>query len=552
MSTFAAAEPVARRLRRLARPSAVRVALLATSLAGAAYAVTLAVRLGSVLTFTYQDSDAASGPVMGEAVGRLGYHDVVLGHIAWYPQLWLYRLTVGLPGRHVLWVAAPLLFALAAAAVTAWTSARLFGRWAGVFVAVTLCCAGPTLLDQYARPIQHLTTVVATALLGGLLVLAVRRRASATVLAAPAAVVAGTCLASDRLVVLAALAPLALAALALVAKRPGRASREVAALAVGVVALAALSALVVGRVAEGAGVAAVPLSVHLATLGDLPRHAWLLVEGVVALGDGDHVRLLIPLILAGAAAPVVAARRVVVHEPRAGAFDGDEAALVWVVYWGASSALVMASFLFSDQAVSLATLRYLVTPIFAAAAVAPYVLRRRPRGPALAVAAAALMAAAGAYALAQGVPEQHTVPTRAEVRQIVAIAQRHGLRYGYGHYWNAANVTWLSGFRVRVAPVGLCKDRLCRFAIHNVGSWYRPRPHTPTFVIVGAGRHGLAGLPRGLGEPAHAWRAGSLTLYAFPYDVAARFGAGTSVDDGVMSFSRPAARPRSARPSSPR
>ena len=96
MSTFAAAEPVARRLRRLARPSAVRVALLATSLAGAAYAVTLAVRLGRVLTFTYQDSDAASGPVMGEAVGRLGYHDVVLGHIAWYPQLWLYRLTAGL------------------------------------------------------------------------------------------------------------------------------------------------------------------------------------------------------------------------------------------------------------------------------------------------------------------------------------------------------------------------------------------------------------------------------------------------------------------------
>jgi hypothetical protein len=503
---------------------AAQAAALATVLV---YLPVLVLRLGSVLTAAYQDSDAASGPVVGESAATLaGHQHVLLGHIAWYPQLWAYELTAALPGRDVIWLAAPLLFALVAIAAVALTTARLAGRWAGLFVVAAVGCAGPAMLNQLVRPTQHETTYFAACLLGACLVAIVRRPPRTPVAVAAfiacAGVMTGLFVSADRLLLIAGLVPFLAGAALVAAKRPGTAARHTLAITVGVAAVAVIVAGVTPHIAAWMGVAAIPLPVHVAAYDEIPGHASLLVRGVLTLGNAAVLPWLAPLVLGAVVWPLIAARRALAVEAPAA---GDEPRLAWTAFWGVSAALVIGAWMLSDVVVDIESARYLPTLLFGGAAVAPLALSRRRAGIALALAAATLAAAGSTYALARGVPQQRGLPTTTDVDRLAAIAQRTGLRYGYGGYWAASNVTWMSRFKLRVAPVIGCGVGLCPLGLHHVASWYTPRPHTRTFILAGPTPQGPAAEPPPVfGRPLHAWRAGTLTMYAFDYDVAAHFG----------------------------
>ena len=109
-------------------------------------------------------------------------------------------------------------------------------------------------------------------------------------------------------------------------------------------------------------------------------------------------------------------------------------------------------------------------------------------------------------------------------KQIERIAARDHLTVGYAGYWDASPVTWATGFRTQVYPVSVCDQRqhLCRFDLHFISSWYSPRPHTGSFLLTDPSLQNVWIRPPDLGRPAAVYRIGRLTMYTYPYDLAAK------------------------------
>jgi hypothetical protein len=505
-------------------------------------------RAGTILETTYSDSDAASGPVLGAAAAGPDHGTILLAHVSWYPQLWFYTLTHALPFHRLLWEAMPLVMAIAGAAAIAAVSWRLVGRWAALVSLLIALCVGPHMLLDYALPTGHGTAYLATPLLGALLVALLlglaRRPVFAGLLVALALAITAGCLSADREVAITALVPLVVAAAAVAFHARGR---DTALLACGAVAfVAAAVALWAGIHAAmtAAGVIAIPMPIGVARYPEFAPHARLLVRSLLLLEGGgpisgsavglDGLRglLVAPLILGGAATVIAAGATTGWRALRPLASRGDAehlAATAWVTYWGASVVALCVSWICSDIVTDVWNMRYLPPIILGVAAVIPLLAARRRSGPALALGAAAVLAGVGAYGLARGeITVDPSLPTRADAAEIARVARQDGVTRGYAHYWNAANVTWLSDFAVHVAPVGFCAQRLCAADLHQAAGWYRPKPDTPTFVLTAPRRHGLVSLPPGLGRPTRVRRLRGFTMYEFPYDVASRLVPGVS------------------------
>ena len=115
-------------------------------------------------------------------------------------------------------------------------------------------------------------------------------------------------------------------------------------------------------------------------------------------------------------------------------------------------------------------------------------------------------------------------PRDAAISQVEQIAAREHLRVGYAGYWDAAPMTWVSQFRMRVFPVQSCYvgHQVCAFFVHIISSWYAPRPNLRTFVLVDPTLPYLQAQPAVFGKPVATYHIAALTMYVYPYDVAAR------------------------------
>jgi hypothetical protein len=346
-------------------------------------------------------------------------------------------------------------------------------------------------------------------------------------------VVSGVLLAADALLIVAGVIPLVAAVGVLALARATPAARRTAIWSVAAIALAVIVSKVVSQAMTDAGVLGLPLVTHFAGFDQLVPHFWLMIHGLLFQGGAeifgqpltftsDWGLLAGLLILALAALPFVALRRSL----RAGipATPLELARAAWVAYWAACAGLLVVSWILTDRAIDVYTARYLVPLFFAGAATAPLVLRGT-RGRTVMLLGAAVIAFNSVLALGEDrVPSAPGMPTQATANQVTRIAKAHGLHVGYAHYWNAAALTWMSRFEVRLAPVEPCGDSLCPTALHHVAAWYRPRPRTATFLVVDPGESGLAAAPARFGRPTGAWQAGSAMVYAYPYDIASRFG----------------------------
>ena len=199
---------------------------------GLAYLILMAHQLGSAITSTNLDADAASGPVIGELFGAAPAHaNVVLGEFGWYATLLFDLATKWLPDHRQVWEGAPYAMALVGAGLTASSVWQVAGRWAATVTGVVLVCASPATVHLLLSTTQHAPAWFCLALLGAFLVL-LERHATAlrwpvlVVLVLLVGTIVGVNAGSDALVTVAAVAPLALALVAAAVLAPRGESRR--------------------------------------------------------------------------------------------------------------------------------------------------------------------------------------------------------------------------------------------------------------------------------------------------------------------------------------
>jgi hypothetical protein len=119
-------------------------------------------------------------------------------------------------------------------------------------------------------------------------------------------------------------------------------------------------------------------------------------------------------------------------------------------------------------------------------------------------------------------------PTSSVSGPLIRLAEEQGLKHGYAGYWDASPITWQAKGAIQVYPVKTCpagRARICPYHLHQISSWYRPRPRTRTFLVSDPTQPGSRiEAPRGLGAPALVRFIGPVTVYVYGYDIASRFG----------------------------
>jgi hypothetical protein len=204
------------------------------------------------------------------------------------------------------------------------------------------------------------------------------------------------------------------------------------------------------------------------------------------------------------------------------------ARLAWCVFWASSLVALSAAFIFSAIPEDLGSSRYLLGVIYAAAALVPLIGSRGMLPRAAVTAGATVYAFSGWLALAQ----QRIVPPPSPSHQlagaIATIADQEHLSYGYAGYWDAAPITWATHLRVKVFPVDDCdgNQHLCAFELHQITSWYSPRPGTRTFLLDDPAYPAVPSAPTpDLGKPIAVHQIGTVTMYVYSYDIAAHLFA---------------------------
>jgi hypothetical protein len=521
---------------------------------GLLYLILLAQQLHGAITTTNLDADAVSGPVISELFGAAPAHaSVVLGTFGWYSTLLFDLATKWLPDHRQVWEVAPYAMALAGAGLAAWTVWQVAGRWAAALTAVLLVCASPASLRLLLSTTQHAPVWFCLALLGAFVVLLERRgdrlgRPLLITLVGMVGIVVGVNAASDALVAIAALAPFALALIATAVLTRG--DRSSTALRGGLWTLAVVGVTWVITAVAMSRLAVTPepgLDPTRIALGEQTRHNFTLWwKSIAVLGNGDFFgRALSVRVALAVACGVLSIAAVVLlpwlgwrqlrgrapsaaAAPRAAA-SADPATHAFYWFWCSSAILLSLAFLVSAAPVDIHADRYLVGLLYAGAAVVPAATAGRLRSQVLVLAGSCVFALGGVVSLALGLStdtsELHTPVTVHVADQIARIAAREHLRFGYAGYWDAAPMTWATGFGVQTYPVAVCDQdaHLCRFDLHFISSWYEPRPRTGSFLLTDDRSSESVTAPTpDLGRPTAVHRIGAITMYSYPYDLARR------------------------------
>ena len=170
--------------------------------------------------------------------------------------------------------------------------------------------------------------------------------------------------------------------------------------------------------------------------------------------------------------------------------------------------------------------RYLVGLVYAAAAVIPVLAAARLQTQVVVLAGACIFALGGVISMGKGTMTQNTegFPSTGVAKQIARIAAANHLHIGYAGYWDAAPITWATHVRVQVNPVSVCDQNahLCRFDLHVISSWYTPRQGIRSFLLTDPSLSNLSAPTPDLGPPTSTYHLGKITMYVYPYDLAAK------------------------------
>jgi len=509
------------------------------------YGLVVLVNFGAIITSINLNGDAVVAPVIGKLLGSApaGTY-TTLGNHAWYEELLYLQATRNLPSYRQLWDITPLLWSLLALGLVVWACWRALGAWPAAIAGSALVCVGELgrfcflSFDWHVMALLH-TTIVAAALVW----LAPRAHAISWPRMCALAVVLGLLSAfssgSDELFTYWALVPLLGTAVLVAWRTAGPVGLRVLAFAVIVSVLALGGGSVFAAVMRDNGFHSVPLPLTFVTADKLVGNITLLFEGYPALGGGYFLGL--PLSKYGAAVFVsgmlvlgaliltlVEVRRLVARAaPRSAAGERRaDARFVYIAFWTISLLTTSAAFVFSSAPVDIVSARYLLAGYVAVGALLPLLALRGPGWRVLTTAGVCAFAAAASYqVIRQPFTNGSRFPEPSAANSLARFAKQEAVSTGYAGYWDAADLTWLTYLKVKVYPVYECSPpshSLCQFGLVHVASWYTPRPNTRSLLIVDQTQPYLAAPDPALGRPLAVRSIEHLTVYVYPYDIAAK------------------------------
>jgi hypothetical protein len=496
------------------------------------------------------NSDAASPLVFARTVGREHLGAVVLGKISYASTLGFDLVVRPLPWHEQLWLIAPYAVSLLGAVLIAWSAWQAGGIWPAAMAFALGVAVAPDVLYTQVAPAFHGTTWFGVALLGAFLVWLSGTRVSARRVALAVGgvgLITGVNLASDPLLLVAGLLPFTLAPWL---PRVGAGAVSGPRVRVSCLAMSAVAMLVaaigwVGMLAAGFSTA------RLGAHGPFPgisgpaaivERLRLLRDDLVALVAGGSAGT---ALRAGLGLLLVVGLVAVVVEAFHDRYGRTAGAAVYAAFWALAALAVQISFLLTDLPTGPSTTsdRYLVPVVFAAAAVAPLAARHRPHR-LLAALAVMLFCATSTYSLATAdlARRKESLPLAEHGPVLIRSLEQHGLRRGYGNYWDAAALTWRSDLRLRIAPIDRCGNasrQLCPYLLNSASAWYRPRRNINTFLVLDPSFDNIRSITaiadRVLGTPIETLRAGSLSALVYSYDIAGRLGARTGAGIQVVT-----------------
>lgn len=516
----------------------------------AAYFVVFIAKLPHNITEITWDSDYASEFVVPETIVKSGVSgNMEIASSGQWVALWFGLLTAWLPLHRELWGIAPMLTFIATALLVGWSVAQISSRRAAILAVLIGLVASPPALAFFLAAGAHNSVYVCTALLGAYVIYLTRERerSKLTRFGVPVilGVFVGACLASDLLLVAAALVPLGTVAILAGISRD-RTSRFVARSALSTIAVGLVTAKLVAGVMRSLGFLTLETPAKVVPLSELTERARLLFDGLQALFNGtlspsvadpvhDTVGIpsevvmcvaLLALLLFGVYTTV---RLIVAGLRKPSTQTPPQLVLgLHVIYWTTSAVCVCGAFWLAAETGGGSDLHnsYYATVLFSVAAVIPLMLSTGtfarwaiPTGAAIFF-AASLIRLTGNYLNFGGV-------SASTASAIVKAAEANGATSGYGGYGEGSNLTWNTDWRVTSRPLMECQSptgvNLCPFYMESIPSWYVPRQRR-TFLLVNREELWVHKLPSGLGKPIASYTFGAVSMYIYPYDIASRIG----------------------------
>jgi hypothetical protein len=499
-------------------PRATLILRWLAALAGAAYVATVVALGPRLVENNHWDSDV-SGPLA--LADRLpGSGPVYIPHYGEWVTFWWLLATRGLPGHEDIWTASGYGLTLLGAALLAWATWSIAGRWAGVTAAATALVVGPFALRSFLSTTgAHVTNPFGAVVLACVLVLLSRTRSWLPAIVG--GLIAGSFVASDGLLWFAGIVPFALAA-ALLARTTRR--RDVALRASATLVIAVTTFVATDLVMRALDYRLAQASVGLDSLRDLPHNIIQLVRMIALLGGANYalpgggypqepLRTIVALLtFAAVGATLLAATR---------AFRAEAPTRAYAFYWAVSVGLLGVALVVTPNASDLGpkSVNYILTFVFAAGAGLGLLAASSLRAQTVVAAGVAIVAAANIAGIIGGRAEvTGVIELQEQAPKILQTLERRGVTRGYAGFWNAGNLSWQTNMRLMVSPVVSCGAKLCPNNFFTIQSWYEPKGG-PTFLLVDPRNVDLKAPPF-VSDAAATYRFGPLILYVFEDDIA--------------------------------
>jgi len=515
------------------------------------YALVVLSHLDDILHQIWEISDSDAPGVFAQlyAAAPAGVH-VTLGDHAYFEEVAFMLLTRFLPAHRALWYAIPVICDLVGLGVLTWSIRRAFGDWAAAVAAAMLVCLATSGLSIFFAPDAHANSVVHAVLLAagaGWVLPRIHELSTVRLVAIGLALglLSGLPLAGDDLFIGWGIAPLAIAAGLAAWRGPRADAPRTVAFGAGTVLLAFGMAAAFAGVMHAEGFHAFAPSerglLTFATPAGLARNLGTMLEAVPWIGGGDfygnavgrdsELALLSAALLFGAAlAVVVAVRRAVVaageRPPHGGAAVTPR--FIHIAFWSTCLAAGLLMFLIGSPGPGVEAARYLLGPFVAIIALLP-VLPAQGLGWKLAVTAGTSLYAVAAIVrfVALPIAIAGAAPSAGTAGALAQFAAREHVRTGYAYYWDSLDLTWSSEFHVEVFPVRNCAKSpplLCANTEVAMSSWYAPRAHSRSMLVVDPAAPQVNALDPAFGPPIASATIGGLIVYVYDYDIASRLG----------------------------
>jgi hypothetical protein len=512
------------------------------------YGIVVLANFSSLINAINMDSDVSIALMIGKLVGNAPHGaQVVLGDHPWYEPLWFLHLTSGLPGYRKLWEFAPLLWSLGGIALLAWSAWSAFGRWPATLVASALLCAGTAGRFMFFSFDWHGPTALHTVFLGVLVVwLAGRARRFTTWQLVAIALFMGLISAApatgDKLFLYWAILPLLFTAALLVWRTRAMEYVQILGLAVTIAVIALAVGAFLKQEMVAMGWVGAPFEVYFAATSALLNNFLLLVESYTNLAggnffglpaSGDNIATFasgVLLLTAIVCLIFEVRRRIAAAAPAPVALDPLAARrLAYIAFWASSFLITSLAFVLSSAPIDANSARYVLAGYVAVGALLPLLALRNRFWKASVTAGLCAFAVIASYQVIRNPFEpQLKFPTPQQAQALARFAETEHVKYGYTGYWDAADLTWMSGFHVKVYPVTQCSSQNLAICPFNIGitSWYKPHGATNSMLVID---HGIqlqtvtAPNPDD-GTPIASVTIGDLSVYVYPFDIASHFG----------------------------